>query len=322
MVILVLSLAVESLLPVFETASAAPAPATVHNWHALLQHKKRQTDREKQRRGVHGQIVGGKAVPQGRFTFMAFVEIETEFGVFQCGGSLIDPSFVLTAAHCTDDGTGDALPPDAFTTFIGKSNLNDLGLGNQFEVENVFQFPGYVPDEFSPENDVAVLQLADPVPSRIAQPMRIVNSGDTQFDTAGRDSVVAGWGTTFDGGLSGTDQLLEANLKIVSDSSCSASYGSDFVPMVMICAAAPGRDSCQGDSGGPLLAKDIVGHKVKKGKKRKHKKRKKKRVPIIELVQSGIVSWGTGCAQPAFPGVYTRVSAPGINDFIVETMGN
>lgn len=78
--------------------------------------------------------------------------------------------------------------------------------------------------------------------------------------------------------------LLAAHLKIVSQSSCSRAYQKIArISSGMICAYAtlPSRDACQGDSGGPLVANGYL---------------------------IGIVSWGEGCANASYPGVYTRVS--------------
>jgi trypsin len=116
--------------------------------------------------------------------------------------------------------------------------------------------------------------------------------------------------------------LRSANLDVVGSAACDEAYEAfgGIIPALMVCAAFQGRDSCQGDSGGPLFAREVIGFDVKKKKKKKGKKRKKVRIPITREVQMGIVSFGIGCADPGFPGVYTRISAPGINDFIAGQM--
>ncbi len=268
---------------------------------------------------IDAQVVGGKPVAQGRFTFMTFVVIETSGGTFQCGGSLIDPMFVMTAAHCVTDDNGTALPPGAFTLVVGDANLSQVSAANVRGVTAVTPHPLWSPG-VSDANDVAVLKLSTIIPPNLAQPVPKVGAGETRFDGVGAPAAVAGWGTTSEGG-SPTNQLLEANVTIASDASCAASYPVEFVQPVMICAAFPGRDSCQGDSGGPLLAREQIGTKLMKKKRghhgghHKHRK-KKKRVPIYQVTQMGVVSFGNGCARPGFPGVYTRLSSPVISDFV------
>ncbi len=95
---------------------------------------------------------------------------------------------------------------------------------------------------------------------------------------------IMGWGATSEGGW-GSDILLKAQVPFVDDASCQASYGGELNPAVEICAGFDqgGVDTCQGDSGGPML--NSAG------------------------LQVGIVSWGQGCAEPGYPGVYAQVSA-------------
>lgn len=102
---------------------------------------------------------------------------------------------------------------------------------------------------------------------------------------------VFGFGTTSFGGSS-SSELLVADLDVTSNSQCVAEYAApgitgDVDPDIMLCAAAPGKDSCQGDSGGPLVF-DRIGQ------------------PDLQL---GVISFGYGCAHPEASGVYTRVSA-------------
>jgi len=297
-------------------ASLGPARADSATSVEGQQLRASKQNKEKQKtRGVEPEVIGGSGVNQGRYTFMAYVNA----GDFQCGGSLVAPSFVMTAAHCaTEDGSTTEISADAFTIGIGKANLGQLGAGYVWSVVDVTVHPDWDPGTF--ENDVAILELNSPVPAAIAAPIPIVGKGVFGWDEAGTGLVVAGWGETERGYSS--NQLLEANLRPVGDGGCKVAYGGEMYSGVMICATNQGKDSCYGDSGGPLFVKEVIGSITKKKKHKKGKNRKKKRVPIYRETQTGIVSWGNECADPNFPGVYTRLSAPGINDFVIGAINN
>lgn len=276
-------------------------------------------------RGLRTQVVGGEPAPQGKYPFMVYIQIEVDAGFTSCGGTLIDPRFILFAAHCTSDING-LLAPEAFEVFIGKADLNEARTSNVFSASAVTRHPLWQPP--AKEYDVAVLELSAPVPPKMARPIALAGSGNGEFDQPGLPAIVAGWGYTQDGGEP-VDRLRAATLGIVSDDACAAAYGDDFTAAAMICASAPGKDSCQGDSGGPLFARDKIGTKKervrvkskssnKKDNKGEHRKSRTrtKRVPIFRDVQIGIVSFGAGCAEPGFPGVYTQISDPSINTFV------
>ncbi len=109
--------------------------------------------------------------------------------------------------------------------------------------------------------------------------------------------TVTGWGATNKAGTSYPTQLKQASVPLYNRNDCnsSTSYQGSITGR-MLCAGytAGGVDSCQGDSGGPLTSGS--------GKN----------------VLTGIVSWGNGCAKPNYPGVYTRISASGISNFIKD----
>lgn len=112
---------------------------------------------------------------------------------------------------------------------------------------------------------------------------------------AGHNSVVTGWGTLSSGSASLPRQLQVVTLPIVSRDECNEAY-SEYggITENMICAGVTGggKDSCQGDSGGPL---------------------------VIDGRLSGLVSWGVGCGEPLYPGVYSNVAA--LRSFVTQETG-
>jgi trypsin len=130
--------------------------------------------------------------------------------------------------------------------------------------------------------DVAIWKLSTSVPtSSTIGYVALPASGSDP--AAGSTATVAGWGTTSSGGSTSPTNLLKVNVPVVSRATCRAAYGTSAITDRMFCAGEGGRDSCQGDSGGPIVnsARTLI----------------------------GVVSWGNGCADPDYPGVYTRVSA-------------
>uniref|UniRef100_A0A8C9R459 Zgc:100868 n=1 Tax=Scleropages formosus TaxID=113540 RepID=A0A8C9R459_SCLFO len=131
------------------------------------------------------------------------------------------------------------------------------------------------------DNDLALVQLSSTVSfSDYIQPICLAASGSTFYN--GTETWVTGWGNIQSG-----DLQLEVQVPVVGNGKCNCLYGPGSITDNMLCAGllAGGKDSCQGDSGGPLV--------VKQGS---------------VWVQAGIVSFGNGCAEPNYPGVYTRVS--------------
>lgn len=284
-------------------------------------------------------IVGGSPVAAGEAKFAVFVfalvDPNTGSG-FQCGGSLISSRFVLTAAHCVEDENGVQFDPAQFILVIGDANIEEIENDDSlFGVVDVSQHPEWNPLAFA--NDAAVLELDRSVSSSLATPIELVAKGNTSLDQAGQEVSVVGWGRTSGNGET-SDQLLKANLKVVSDATCDSTFG-DIDDASVICASAANQTSCQGDSGGPLFAtatessaygkanrakahkqKDIKAEKKKHKKHKKHKKEKKGggggTTPQTTAIQIGVVSFGpVGCGVGK-PAGYAQVSSSEIHDFI------
>lgn len=252
------------------------------------------------------QIVGGTAVPNGKYPFQAALLIQSggtnDFERQFCGGSLISPDRVLTAAHCVDffgPGSGQ-LPLAELRVVVGRTVLTSTQ-GERRTATRITIHPRWQPSTF--EYDAAVITLSKPV--RGIRPVRPVAPGFGGLERAGAAVIASGWGNTLaqpvgsSGGTAFPNRLREVTVPIVSSRECAAALTFDGVhylyPSTMLCAGRAGRDSCQGDSGGPLFVKSLGG----------------------QFVQVGVTSWGVGCAAAGYPGVYTKLSNRSIGRFVM-----
>ncbi|WP_225095720.1 trypsin-like serine protease, partial [Streptomyces sp. CoH27] len=214
-------------------------------------------------------IVGGTTTTTTAYPFV--MQITDASGSQFCGGTLVAATKVVTAAHCMVGESASSV-----RVVGGRTYLNGTD-GTVGKVSKIWVNPKYT--DATNGNDVAVLTLSTAMPYT---PAKYVSASDTGVYAAGATARILGWGTTSENGGS-SNQLRTATVPVVADAGCKSSYGSDFVQSDMVCAGytSGGVDTCQGDSGGPLL---------------------------IGGVLAGITSWGEGCAEAGYPGVYTRLT--------------
>ena len=241
-------------------------------------------------RRVASRIVGGSMAPRGMAPWQVSLQSPLYGGHF-CGGSLISPSWVLTAAHCLED-----MQREDLSVVHGSQSL--ASGGERRFPDRLILHEGYVTAEQG--KDIALVRLSEPFnPSRREIVQLQSRQLERAFGVPGACAVVTGWGgleatrglpaKARSGRQSYPDQLQAVDLPILDNVTCADIYGSNAITGGQVCAGYEQgvRDSCQGDSGGPLV--------VPGG-------------PTV-WTQIGVVSWGAGCARPRAYGVYTRVSA-------------
>lgn len=257
----VIGAAFASLLVVFALALALSAPASAEP------------------EAPSADIINGTIVPNvpSEWPYMVAVLAGTDLYWDQyCGGTLISPTLVITAAHCVDFD----VPTHVL---VGQKKLEGTG-GQLIAVSQRVAHPLFDYDTLYA--DVAILKLA--TPASVGAPIELSN-GLTDPPT-GASVDIAGWGNTCTNDYCYPYDLYETSVNVASNSSCLAVYEYGIFPSNLCASYFAGfnsRDTCQGDSGGPL----VYNH------------------PTEGPLLAGITSWGAGCAQSPYPGVYTRVSS-------------
>ncbi|XP_076294082.1 chymotrypsin-like elastase family member 2A isoform X2 [Lasioglossum baleicum] len=232
-----------------------------------------------------GRIFNGKPSRRGSWPWQVSLQLlhpKLGFIGHWCGGVLIDPTWVVTAAHCIHNDLFNLPIGALWTAVVGEWELDSGGRGSaRLPVERVVlheRFNNYV-------HDIALMKLARPAP--LSKVVRTICLPEPEEKLANGHCVASGWGR-YGPSQSLSTALLEASVPLLDLEKCTKAYGKS-VPIRSghLCAGHTdgSSGSCVGDSGGPLQCRRADG--------------------VWQL--AGVTSFGSGCARPGYPDVYTKV---------------
>lgn len=227
-------------------------------------------------------IIGGRPASEHHPFFVQLLDSATSSEGF-CGGTLVAPRIVVTAAHCIEPEYVKKLH-----VAMGLADGLNLQLNKPVKVQGMIVHEAFAPSSL--KNDIALLYLEDYSGVQFERPVESININRDVSNPApaGPSARVVGLGNTTSLGWLFDGIIREVDVPVVDVKKCAEKY--EIIDGRQICAGdmqVGGVDSCQGDSGGPLLVRDAKG----------------------QWTLAGVVSFGDGCAQKSAPGVYTRVAS-------------
>ncbi|XP_015777234.1 PREDICTED: complement factor B-like isoform X2 [Acropora digitifera] len=259
-------------------------------------------------------IVGGSSSRRGWWPWQVAVKKNDINGNLKlhCGGALIAPQWVLTAAHCfylrNEFSEELELRKNGFKVSAGAYRLDQPGKSQQdISPEKIVPHDKYVKENYL--NDIALIKLKNKVElGKFVRTVCLPSKEKKDLALAKKYGYVSGWGTTKQlrpridpKPADYPNQLKHASFQIQENTICQNSTKYTFEPDAMFCAGdgKGGNDTCKGDSGGAFVREGKIGDRYR-------------------WVAAGIVSWGEGCAQKDKYGFYTRVYS--YIDWIEKTM--
>ncbi|DAA28622.1 transmembrane protease serine 11E-like [Bos indicus] len=231
-------------------------------------------------------IVGGTEVQEGEWPWQTSLQWD---GIHRCGATLINDTWLVSAAHCFRTYKDPARWTASFGVTIYPPKMRRAL--RRIIVHEKYKYPSH-------DYDISVLELSRPVPYTNAVHKICLPDASHEF-RPGDEMFVTGFGALQNDGSS-QNHLRQVQVDLIDAKICNApqAYNNAITPTMLCAGSLKGnKDACQGDSGGPLVSPDAR--------------------DIWYL--AGIVSWGDECGQPNKPGVYTKVTT--FRDWITSKTG-
>jgi secreted trypsin-like serine protease len=224
-------------------------------------------------------ITGGTAADISNYPWQVYFVA----GNYSCGGSIISGNWVITAAHCTEDGAGNSISASSMYVIVGANNPRSGNEGKVYTVSKYIRHANYDPKTLN--DDIALLQINGTINYTNAKPVRLVSKIDSAAGATdpGVMSWVTGYGLIDPSPQTYPTTLQQVQLPVISNIQASTVW-TDIAPSDIMAGYRSGnKDACNGDSGGPLV------------------------VPVEnEYKLAGLVSWGSSSCDTY--GAYTRIS--------------
>ncbi|XP_002026422.2 serine protease 1 [Drosophila persimilis] len=196
---------------------------------------------------IEGRITNGQAASEGQFPYQVGLSFGSSSGSWWCGGSIIDNSWVLTAAHCTS-GASDV------TIYYGATVRTNAKLTQTVSSSGFVQHASY--NSVVLRNDISLIKTPAVSFTSAINKVALPSIASSYSTYAGDTAIASGWGKDSDAATSVTNTLQYSDFTVVTNAVCANTYGSLIITGSVICIATPNKIStCNGDSGGPLVQK-------------------------------------------------------------------